>query len=322
MIPWLAWALDGMLMLMLLWLAWRTLVCDDLFKAVVLLIAFGLVLSLVWVRLDAPDVALAEAAIGAGLTGALLLSALSQLEASEARLRSSNRTGEVAAMKPAVVSARLRLSVSLLLLILFAALAWVVLGLPTDSVVGLRPAVIAQMGASGVEHPVTAVLLNFRGYDTLLELAVLLLAGLGVWSLAPAVPPATEVSGMMLDNLPRRLVPLMVLIAGYLLWRGASGPGGAFQAGAILGAAGVLLLLAGWRLPAHWQGWPLRLLLVSGVAVFAGVGLAVVPWSGLLLAYPVSAAGALILLVEAVATLAIGATLVALFLGGKPKEAP
>ncbi len=84
MTPWLAWVLDGLLMLMLLWLAWRTLACENLFKAVVLFIAFGLVLSLIWVRLDAPDVALAEAAIGAGLTGALLLSALARLDAANA----------------------------------------------------------------------------------------------------------------------------------------------------------------------------------------------------------------------------------------------
>lgn len=90
MTPWLAWALDGLLMLMLLWLAWRALTCDGLFRAVVLFIAFGLVLSLVWVRLEAPDVALAEAAIGAGLTGALLLSALARLDASGAASRSKN----------------------------------------------------------------------------------------------------------------------------------------------------------------------------------------------------------------------------------------
>jgi len=42
-------------------------------------------MALSWVRLDAPDVALAEAAIGAGLTGALLLAAL-------ARLDSKNKT--------------------------------------------------------------------------------------------------------------------------------------------------------------------------------------------------------------------------------------
>ena len=43
-------------------------------------IAFGLLMALVWVRLGAPDIALAEAAIGVGLTGAQLLVSLARLE--------------------------------------------------------------------------------------------------------------------------------------------------------------------------------------------------------------------------------------------------
>ncbi len=74
------WALDGVLALVLLWLAWRALATPALFRAVVLFIAFGLVLALVWGRLYAVDVALAEMAIGAGVTGALLLAALARLE--------------------------------------------------------------------------------------------------------------------------------------------------------------------------------------------------------------------------------------------------
>jgi len=70
---------DGVLALTLLWLAWRALRSPDLFTAIVLFIAFGLVMALAWVRLQAPDIALAEAAIGAGLTGALLLAALARL---------------------------------------------------------------------------------------------------------------------------------------------------------------------------------------------------------------------------------------------------
>ena len=75
-------AFDIVLGLALLWLAWRALASPDLFRAIVLFIAFGMLMALAWVRLNAPDVALAEAAIGAGLTGALLLSALSRLESS------------------------------------------------------------------------------------------------------------------------------------------------------------------------------------------------------------------------------------------------
>ncbi len=72
---------DAVLGLTLLWVAWQALSSPDLFRAIVLFIAFGLLMALAWVRLDAPDVALAEATIGAGLTGALLLAALARLGA-------------------------------------------------------------------------------------------------------------------------------------------------------------------------------------------------------------------------------------------------
>lgn len=72
-------ALDLLLVLVLLWVAWAALSSRDLFRCIVLFIAFGLVLSMAWVRLGAPDVALAEAAIGAGLAGALLLATWARL---------------------------------------------------------------------------------------------------------------------------------------------------------------------------------------------------------------------------------------------------
>jgi uncharacterized MnhB-related membrane protein len=71
--------LDALLVAILLWLAWAALSSRDLFRGIVLFIAFGLVLSMVWARLDAPDVALAEAAIGAGLAGALFLATWGRL---------------------------------------------------------------------------------------------------------------------------------------------------------------------------------------------------------------------------------------------------
>lgn len=64
-------------------LAWLLLSTPHLFKAIVLFIVLGLLMALTWGRLQAPDVALAEAAIGAGLTGALLLDALGRMQAKE-----------------------------------------------------------------------------------------------------------------------------------------------------------------------------------------------------------------------------------------------
>jgi energy-converting hydrogenase B subunit D len=71
--------IDLLVAALLVWLAWRLLATEDLFRAVVLFIGFGLLMAMAWVRLEAVDIALAEAAIGAGLTGALLLDAVAQL---------------------------------------------------------------------------------------------------------------------------------------------------------------------------------------------------------------------------------------------------
>lgn len=71
--------LDLLLVAILLWVAWAALSSRDLFRGIVLFIAFGLILAMAWMRLGAPDVALAEAAIGAGLTGALLLATWGRL---------------------------------------------------------------------------------------------------------------------------------------------------------------------------------------------------------------------------------------------------
>ncbi|MCF8017442.1 MAG: DUF4040 domain-containing protein [Chromatiaceae bacterium] len=64
---------DAVLLITLLALALAAILSSDPRRAVMLFIAFGLWLSLVWARLGAPDVALAEAAIGAGIGGALVL---------------------------------------------------------------------------------------------------------------------------------------------------------------------------------------------------------------------------------------------------------
>lgn len=65
--------LDLTLVAALLWVAWAALWSRNLFRGIVLFISFGMLLAIAWTRLGAPDVGLAEAAIGAGLTGALLL---------------------------------------------------------------------------------------------------------------------------------------------------------------------------------------------------------------------------------------------------------
>ena len=49
----------------------------------------------------------------------------------------------------------------------------------------LAPQAAANIAATGLGNPVTAVLMAYRAIDTLLETVVLLLALVGIWSLAP-----------------------------------------------------------------------------------------------------------------------------------------
>jgi len=180
--------------------------------------------------------------------------------------------------------------------------------------VDLRISVAARLAESGVSHPVTAVLLNYRGYDTLLEVAVLLLAVVGILAGGgEAGTTAPKVAHPVLRTPARLAAPLMVVAAVYLLWAGAFRPGGAFQAGAVLAAAAVLLhlvgLIAGWRSPT----FRLRLGLAAGFALFLAVAAALLT-QGALLRFPPAHAGLLILLIEAGLTVSLGLILAGLFL--------
>jgi multisubunit Na+/H+ antiporter MnhB subunit len=214
-----------------------------------------------------------------------------------------------------------KLIIIVLLVALAGLLAWAILSLPFHGT-SLKAQVFANMGNSGVSNPVTAVLLNFRGYDTLLEIVVLFLAALGAWSLGIVqLPDPLHPARPFLSALLRILLPAMVLTAGYLLWAGAHAPGGAFQAGAVLGSAGILLLLTEVRFASAIVRWPLRTALSAGILVFIGVALGSMALGGRLLEYPPHWTGVLILVIETAAILSIGVTLMVLFIGGRPSEA-
>lgn len=72
-------AFDVLLAATLIWLAYRAVSGPDLFGSVIVFITYGVVLSLVWARLRAFDLALVEVAIGAGITGALFLNTLGRM---------------------------------------------------------------------------------------------------------------------------------------------------------------------------------------------------------------------------------------------------
>ncbi|WP_198369850.1 hydrogenase subunit MbhD domain-containing protein [Roseomonas rosulenta] len=305
---------DALIAAAILAVALATVAARGSFTAVALFIAYGLLLSFAWVRLGAMDVALTEAAIGAGLSGALLLGAASRVA-----------RHPVAAERPP--GRAMTVAIGIGCAGVTAALAAAILALP-DPAPSLAPQVAANMQATGLGNPVAAVLMSFRGLDTLLESAVLVLAVIAAWSLAPKEswpgPPGLVqplLPGGPLALLARLLPPLGILVAVHVLWIGKDAPGGKFQAAAILAAMWMLAWMAGRvALPPVSARW-LRVVVAAGPALFIAIGLLGWLTEGAFLAYPPGLALPIIMVVEIALTASIAVALALLVIGPPVRRA-
>lgn len=100
--------------------------------------------------------------------------------------------------------------------------------------------------SQGVANAVTTVVVYFRGFDTLGEIAVLFIASLGVGVML-GQNSQCEIkaqSNFMLQTASKLLFPLIVLYGVYVMVYGHLSPGGGFQGGVIIASAVLLLLIS------------------------------------------------------------------------------
>lgn len=99
---------------------------------------------------------------------------------------------------------------------------------------------------AGAKNIVTAVILNYRGYDTMGEVAVIFCALISVLAVIGREDPKLHTSkvdlvglreSVIIKSVVRFLAPFIMLFAIYIMLHGKKSPGGGFQAGAILGAS-------------------------------------------------------------------------------------
>jgi len=221
----------------------------------------------------------------------------------------------------------LRFAAVVLCALVSAGIAAIVLQLPEPAPT-LAPQAAANIATTGLGNPVTAVLMAYRAIDTLLETVVLLLALVGIWSLAPdrvwgGLPGPRHHSDPdgVLTFVAQLLVPVWILVGLHIFWVGSVAPGGEFQGATIIAAMWILAMMAGLvDAPQMSRRW-LRLLLVAGPVVFFAIGFTGFAMAGAFLAYPAPYAKLLIVTIEIPVTLSIAATL-ALLVAGPPERAP
>lgn len=307
------------LLTLLLVTAVAIVVTPNLFVAVMLMSIFSLLMAATFFILDAADVALTEAAIGAGMSTILFLGALALIGEHEARRR----------RRPWLPLAVIGLTAFTLI---YATFDKPRLGDPAAPVhQHVAPWYLDQTPElMGMSNVVTAVLAGFRAYDTLGEVLVILTAGLGVLLILaerragrhPDRPPAVGLRHHLIPRVVGQLlIPFIVLFGLYLQFHGEFGPGGGFQAGAII-AVGIVLhaLLEGE--PAGRAILSTRVLtglMAGGALLFTAVGIAGMLLGGEFLDYsrfaadPVAGQQLGVHLVEAGVGITVTGTLVAAF---------
>jgi len=261
----------------------------NLFVATMLLSIFSLLMAVNFFILDAADVALTEAAVGAGVTTVIFLSAL--------RLTSQFERGTLASSRWIAVIVVVITTV----LLISGTINTPNLGDPNAPVhQHVAPFYLENTEAlMGFPNVVTAVLSSFRGYDTLGEVFVVFIAAVGVMFILDArqgTGPEYELpvdKGLKHHLIPRAvgglLIPFMLLFGLYVQFHGEYGPGGGFQAGAIVATAFILYaILEGERtaLKAFSRNAQMALI-IGGSTLYGAVGVVCMLKGGTFLDYSV-----------------------------------
>jgi multicomponent K+:H+ antiporter subunit A len=239
--------------------------------ALVLVGVVGLAVSLAFVRLSAPDLALTQLLVEI-VTVLLLLLAMYFMPAESPR--ESSRPRQLRDIAVAVASGGA-----------VCALAWALLTRPLETIAWYYLENAKPEG--GGYNVVNVILVDFRGFDTLGEITVLGVAAVAILALlrglkldAPALdwagrPWANERYPLMLRVMSQPLLPLALLVSAYLFLRGHNAPGGGFIAGLVTGTAMLLQYVAyGSAWARERQPWNYTSVTAVGLLIATGTGLA------------------------------------------------
>ncbi|SFP39607.1 multisubunit potassium/proton antiporter, PhaA subunit /multisubunit potassium/proton antiporter, PhaB subunit [Nitrosomonas cryotolerans] len=239
--------------------------------ALILMGMAGLGVALIFVKFSAPDLALTQLSVEV-VTIVLLLLALYFLPQQSPSESSQWRRG-----RDWIIAIAAGSSVTILV--------WAILTRPYQSIADYF--ITNSVSGGGGTNVVNVILVDFRGYDTLGEITVLALAGLGIYAMLDCLklpgsshdsqgrPWDQDMHPVILASFARLLLPLAMLVSIFILLRGHNLPGGGFIAGLITAVALIMQYLANgvtWaqsRLPAD-----MHVVLGSGLFIATCTGLA------------------------------------------------
>jgi len=255
---------EAILLSLLLVSAIAACVMKHLTAAIVIFAAYSVTKSIVWIMLSAPDLAITEAAVSAGITGVLFFIVLKQilvvktdhLEQEEGKRRLSFRQSlkfANGAFRHFYNTVAIIVGLGLTGVLLYTVSVLPPFGDPSNPANNEVPRKFIEDGVqdTGALNVVASMLFEYRAFDTLGEAAVLIAAVVAVLILLRNDGPLNTFHAFVREmEEPRQDIILkymsfllvgMILVFGcYVVMNGHLTPGGGFSGGAILGAALVL----------------------------------------------------------------------------------
>jgi multicomponent K+:H+ antiporter subunit A len=237
--------------------------------AVISVGVIGLVVSLAFVKLSAPDLALTQLLVEV-ITVLLLLLAMYFLPQRSPRDSTGARR-----LLDGVIAVAAGLGAG--------TLAWAMLRAPGETISGFFVEQ-AKPGGGGY-NVVNVILVDFRALDTLGEITVLGIAAVAIVAILDSIQlparrldwdgrPWSSGQSLLLEVLWRPLLPLALMVSVYLLLRGHNLPGGGFIAGLVAGTAVLVQYLA------HGNAW-VETRLTPNYTSVAAAGIAIAALTGL-----------------------------------------
>jgi len=208
--------------------------------ALMLIAVVGLVVSLAFLRLSAPDLALTQLSVEV-VTVLLLMLVMHYLP-----VKGTNVSGRWELFRDRVLAWVIGIGVGVLSLYVMLQPGQTISGFFVDN----------SVPGGGGTNVVNVILVDFRGFDTLGEITVLAIAAMGIYALLKGLklpqpdhdpagrPWARDRHPLVLAMVSRSLLPMALLVALYILVRGHNLPGGGFIAGLVTAIALILQYVA------------------------------------------------------------------------------
>lgn len=238
-----------------------------LLTSIIIFMSYSLVMSVIWVMLESPDLAITEAAVGAGVSSVLFFVTLKKIQAVQLE-RTPIKARDVVEMEKHWENKLFRRAYGAMAVVVGASIVIILLvtvsylpefgaaNNPSSNTVAERY-ITKGLEETGAVNIVAGMILDYRAFDTFGESCVLFIAATCVMILL-RIDTTENMSNLyeqndriyepkndvILQKIAKLLVPVIMLFGVYIILNGHLSPGGGFSGGAIIGAGLILYLNA------------------------------------------------------------------------------